>query len=96
MKTLLHELGVRQEGYVLFCDSQSVIHLRKNVMFHSRSKHIELRYHWIYVMCLRVRNWYWKKIHTSENGSDMFIKPIPPLKLKTCSENAGLVGGHTP
>jgi arginyl-tRNA--protein-N-Asp/Glu arginylyltransferase len=45
MKKLLHELGVRQEKYVLFSDSQSVIHLSKNSMFHSRSKYIELRYH---------------------------------------------------
>jgi hypothetical protein len=45
MKKLLYELGVRQERYVLFCDSQSAIHLSKNLMFHSRSKHIELMYH---------------------------------------------------
>jgi hypothetical protein len=37
-----------------------------------------------------------KNIHTSENGLDMLTKPIPPLKLETCSVNAGLVGGHTP
>jgi hypothetical protein len=47
MKKFLHELGVRQERYVLFCDSQSAIHLSKNLLFHSQSKHIELIYHWI-------------------------------------------------
>ena len=37
-----------------------------------------------------------EKIHTSENGSDMLTKSIPPLKLEACCEKAGLVGGHAP
>lgn len=44
---VLHELDIRQERYVLFCDIQSAIHLIKNSTFHSRSKHIEIHYHWI-------------------------------------------------
>jgi hypothetical protein len=37
-----------------------------------------------------------EKIHTSENYSDMLTKSIPPLKLETCCEKAGLVGGYAP
>ena len=47
LKQFLQELGLKQEKYVLFCDSQSAIHLSKNATFHSRSKHIDVRYHWI-------------------------------------------------
>ena len=47
MKKFLSELGFQQERPQLFCDSQSAIHLAKNSTFHSRSKHIEVRYHWI-------------------------------------------------
>ena len=36
-----------QDNYPLFVDSQSAIHLGKNLTFHSRSKHIDVRYHWI-------------------------------------------------
>ncbi|RVW24726.1 Retrovirus-related Pol polyprotein from transposon TNT 1-94 [Vitis vinifera] len=46
MKKFLQELGLQQEMYLLYCDSQSVIHLSKNPTFHSRSKHIDMRYHW--------------------------------------------------
>ncbi|CAN1237861.1 Retrovirus-related Pol polyprotein from transposon TNT 1-94, partial [Linum grandiflorum] len=47
LKKFLQELGIKQERYVLYCDSQSAIHLCKNPTFHSRSKHIDVRYHWI-------------------------------------------------
>ena len=47
MQRFLGDLGIKQEKYVLYCDSQSAIHLAKNLAFHSKSKHIDLRYHWI-------------------------------------------------
>ena len=78
-----------------FCDSQSAIHLSKNPMFHSRSKHIDLRYHWIRDV-LENKELALEKIHTSENCSDMLTKPVPPLKLASCCEKAGVVGGHAP
>jgi hypothetical protein len=77
MKKFLHKLGVRQERYVLFCDSQSAIHLSNNSMFRSWSKHNELRYHWIRDV-LESKELVLEKIHTSENDSDMLTKLIPP------------------
>ena len=32
---------------VIYCDNQSCIRLSENPMFHDRSKHIEIRYHFI-------------------------------------------------
>ena len=40
LKRFLQELGFKQDGYVVNCDSQSAIDLSKNSMYHSRSKHI--------------------------------------------------------
>jgi ribonuclease HI len=31
----------------LFCDSQSAIYLYKDQMFHERSKHIDVKYHYV-------------------------------------------------
>ena len=47
LKRFLQELGLKQDGYVVNCDSQSAIDMSKNYMYHSRSKHIEMRYHWL-------------------------------------------------
>jgi len=43
----VQELIFQQQRYILFCDSQSAIHLGKNPTFHGRSKHIDVPYHWI-------------------------------------------------
>ena len=47
LKRLLQELGLKQDGYVVNCDGQSAIDLSKNSVYHSRLKHIEVRYHWL-------------------------------------------------
>ncbi|KAE8703438.1 cytochrome P450 71A9-like [Hibiscus syriacus] len=43
LQSFLEELGKKQENNVLYCDSQSAIHLAKKLSFHSRTKHIQLR-----------------------------------------------------
>ena len=43
----MEELGKKQENSRLYSDSQSAIHLGKNSAFHSRTKHIQLKYHFI-------------------------------------------------
>lgn len=43
----LEELRLNQEKFILYCDDQSTICLNKNLIFHLRFKHINIRYHWI-------------------------------------------------
>lgn len=47
LNRLLNEIGFKQDRYLIHCDSESVIHLKKNLSFHSRTKHINVRYHWV-------------------------------------------------
>ena len=83
------ELGMKQEKYVLFCDNQSAIHLSKNSSFHSRSKHIDVRYHWI-LDALDSKLMELEKIHTDDNGSDMLTKVLPRGKFEFCRAVVGL------
>jgi len=89
MKKFLQELGFVQDKYFLFCDSQSAIHLGKNSTFHSRSKHIDVRYHWIRDV-LDVRLLELAKVHTDDNGANMMTKTLSRLKFEACCEIARL------
>mgnify|MGYP006972275874 FL=1 len=78
-----------QDKYVVHCDSQSAIDLSKNAMFHSCSKHIEVRYHWIRLV-VEKRLMQLRKIHTEKNPADMLTKVVTKEKFKLYAEIAGM------
>ena len=47
LKGLLGEFGRLKDNIRLLCDSQSAIHLAKNPAYHSKSKHILIKYHFV-------------------------------------------------
>ena len=47
LKGLVSELGFKQEVVEVSCDSSSVIQLSKDPKFHERTKHIDVRMHFI-------------------------------------------------
>ena len=47
MKKLLPDYRIPQDTMCVFCDNTSVINLSKNLVQHSKLKHIEIRYHFI-------------------------------------------------
>ena len=47
LQELLRELCIGQEEITIFFDSQSAFQLAKNQVYHSRTKHIDIRYHFI-------------------------------------------------
>jgi hypothetical protein len=81
LKRFVIELGFDQGKYVLFCDSQSAIHLCKNASLHFKSKHIDVRYHWIQDV-LYAKELYLEKVHTDDNGADMLTKVMTKGKLR--------------
>ena len=81
---------MKQEKYNLYCDNQSAIHLCKNSTFHSRSKHIDVRYHWIWEI-LDSKLLTLENVHTSDNGTDMLTKALSKEKLLFCKQEADLV-----
>jgi len=40
-------LQVQEDATVIFCDNKATIVMTKNPTFHSRTKHIDIRYHFI-------------------------------------------------
>ncbi|RVW31737.1 Retrovirus-related Pol polyprotein from transposon TNT 1-94 [Vitis vinifera] len=93
MKCFMQELGFKQQRYVVYCDNQSAIHLSKNSTYQARSKHIDVRYHWMRD-ALNDNFFEIEKIHTDNNGSDMLTKTLPMEKLGVCCFIAGMISSN--
>ena len=82
---LMNELGFEQETVDIYNDSQSAITLAKNAVHHDKTKHIEIKFHFIreliYSGLIRV-----KKIATETNPADIFTKVVPVGKLQEALE----------
>ena len=86
----LDELGKKQEMDILHSDSQSTIFLSKNLAFHSKSKHIQTKYHFIYYL-VEDNPVILEKICGSKNLADELTKSVTIEKLKLCATSVGLL-----
>ena len=86
----LDELGKKQEMGILHSNSHNAIFLAKNSVFHSKSKHIQTKYHFI---CYLVEDKLviLDKICGSKNPIDMLTKGVTIEKLKLCATSIGLL-----
>jgi len=80
MQGLLKDMGVKQDKVLVWSDSQCVISLSKKNMFHERTKHIAVKYHFIRDV-IENGDVEVLKIHTSQNPADMLTKVIPVQKF---------------
>ncbi|KAM3344821.1 hypothetical protein P3S68_024530 [Capsicum galapagoense] len=78
---LILELGVSQATTVVFSDSQSVIYITKNDAYHSKTKHIIVKYHYIRDT-MTAGEIIVKKVHTLENPANILTKLLPIAKFK--------------
>lgn len=48
LRNILEEMMLKQDGpTTIFCDNQAAIALSRNPEYHSRSKHIDIKYHFL-------------------------------------------------
>ena len=47
LQGLLQEINLLQGKVKVFSDSQSAIHLCKNPVYHKRTKHVDVKYHFV-------------------------------------------------
>lgn len=74
----------------LYCDNMSSIRLASNPVFHARTKHIEVHYHFIREKVLQ-EEIDLIKVDTNEQLADIFTKALPKAKFEFIREQLGLV-----
>ncbi|XP_053598339.1 uncharacterized protein LOC128668762 [Microplitis demolitor] len=91
LNRFMEELGMDQSiSGEIFCDNRSAKMLAENPAFHSRTKHIDIRYHFIRE---KVREGLIKveSISTDDMVADIFTKALPAIKHVKHCENLGLL-----
>ncbi|CAM8883258.1 unnamed protein product [Rhodiola kirilowii] len=83
LQGLLFEAKLIDKCTVIYSDSQSAIHLSKNPVYHERTKHIEVKYHYIREL-LNSGIIALLKVPTADNPADMGTNVVTNLKLKHC------------
>jgi hypothetical protein len=75
---------------MILCDNQSCIKMTENHVFHDRSKHIEIHYHYICDMVQRgaLKLQY---ISMDEQVVDMLTKPLSHVKFEYFQDKLGIV-----
>jgi hypothetical protein len=83
-KLLTGLFDLEMRATAILCDNQSCIKMTENPVFHDRSKHIEIRYHFIRDMVQRgaLKLQY---ISTDEQVADVMTKPLSRVKFETLS-----------
>jgi hypothetical protein len=89
-KLLVGLFGQELSPTIIHCDNHSYIKLSENPVFHDKSKHIEIRYHFIkdWVQRGAVQLQY---ISTNEQVADILTKALPRGKHVYFRDKMGLV-----
>jgi hypothetical protein len=90
LRNLLGEITVTEPRAVtLFVDNNSAIALMKNPMFHGRSKHIDVKFHFIRE-CIERGKINVKKVNTLDQKADAPTKPMSTIKLSVMRHLLGV------
>ena len=91
IQSLLQELGIPQsQSPILWCDNIGATYLSANPVFHARTKHIEVDYHFVRERVSQ-KKLHIKFISSKDQLADIFTKPLPLPQFETCWRNLTLL-----
>lgn len=77
---LISELKLSSDVGIIYTDSQSSLHLARNHVYHDRTKHVDVRFHFtrdkLNAGEIKIR-----KVNFEKNPGDMGTKFVPPVKF---------------
>uniref|UniRef100_A0A2N9FFC2 Reverse transcriptase Ty1/copia-type domain-containing protein n=1 Tax=Fagus sylvatica TaxID=28930 RepID=A0A2N9FFC2_FAGSY len=87
IRTLLKELGIYlSQPPTLWCDNVSALAIASNPVFHARTKHIEVDFHFIRERVLR-KDLVVKFVSTIDQLADIFTKSLPTQRFLDLQRN---------
>jgi histone deacetylase 1/2 len=90
VQALLGELGVIQKiPPILWCDNIGATYLSCNPVFHSRTKHIEVDFHFVRERVAQ-KKLQIRFISSKDQLADIFTKPLPLPLFEACKRNLNL------
>ena len=86
---MLKDYGVNGEVLTLYCDNLSAINISKNLVQYSRTKHINIRHHYIWNLVedkiINLRH-----VSTEDQLTDIFTKGLDSSKYESLWSSLGL------
>ncbi|KAK2358620.1 gag-protease polyprotein [Trifolium repens] len=89
MKQMLSEYNVEQDVLTLYCDNMSAINISKNPIQHSRTKHIDIRHHFIKDL-VEDKVVTLEHVATENQLADIFTKALDASKFETLRGKLGI------
>ena len=88
-KILVGLFDQRMDLTVTYCDNQSCIKLSENLVFHDRSKHIDIQHHHLRD-CVARRIMLLQYISTEEQDADILTKALSKCKFEFHRDKIGV------
>jgi len=89
MKQMLEEYDVKQGVLTLYCDNLSAINISKNHIQHSRTKHIDIRHHFIRDL-VEEKIVTLEHVTTEEQLADIFTKAMDAKQFERLRNKLGI------
>eukprot|EP00253_Pinus_taeda_P024461 PITA_24461 len=89
LQRLCSSMGLVQGAIRIECDSESAIFLAKNPTYHSKTKHIDVQYHFVRDM-IEDKKVLLVKVDTWKNTTDALTKYMSSEKFQWCRETMGI------
>ena len=89
MKQMLDEYGITQSSMILYCDNLSAISISKNLVQHSRRRHIDIQHHFIRELVeaniIRLEH-----VQSAFQLADIFTKPLDVATFEGLRASVGV------
>lgn len=90
LRNMLRQIADEGSGpVILYIDNKSAIDLAKNPVFHGRSKHIDIRFHFVRE-CVERGEIIVKHVKTEHQKADVLTKAMPAAKFEQMRKLLGV------